>query len=372
MSNLNHKKSLKIAVIGGGIFGGLISAELGRRGISVNLFERNPKIMVGASLNNQNRLHLGYHYPRDDNTAKQCIAGFERFKQAFPGCVSNNFSNNYYISARNSKVSMADYEDFCCRVGLEFNPVPEGFPVEVINVLGGISTNEVVYDSQLLSVEVQKLLTKNGVKVFCNHNISTVKKLDNSKFSLKVDSTEVGSFDKVINCTYANFNKFNIGLGLSSKTLQYEYTLVPIIKWLDHTVGVTVMDGSFMTVLPFGISENSLLYHVDHAVIDTEFAKQLNEDWLSPLTSPASKINKEKHFKKMLESCIEFVPDLAKAELVGFLEGPRVVFAGKDSTDERPSLIDELDSDGFYSIFSGKIDHSIWVADQVSDLIENI
>ena len=28
--------------------------------------------MQGASLNNQNRLHLGYHYPRDLSTATQC------------------------------------------------------------------------------------------------------------------------------------------------------------------------------------------------------------------------------------------------------------------------------------------------------------
>ena len=151
--------------------------------------------------------------------------------------------------------------------------------------------------------------------------------------------------------------------------LQYEYTLVPIIKWLDRPVGITIMDGSFMTVLPYGLSSKSLLYHVEHTVIKTEFSEKLNEDWLSPATSPASIIDKEKHFQKILDACLEFVPQLKNAELVGFLEGPRVVFAGKDSTDERPSIINKLDKDGFYSIFSGKIDHSIWVADHVSDSI---
>ena len=35
--------------------------------------------MNGASSNNTNRLHLGYHYPRDLNTAQQCKKGFELF-----------------------------------------------------------------------------------------------------------------------------------------------------------------------------------------------------------------------------------------------------------------------------------------------------
>ena len=73
----------------------------------------------------------------------------------------------------------------------------------------------------------------------------------------------------------------------------------------------------------------------------------------------------------MLDACVEFVPELSTAELVGFLEGPRVVFSNKDSTDERPSEINMLDKDGFFAVFSGKIDHSIWVADHVASIIVN-
>lgn len=359
----------EIAVIGGGIFGALVSSELARRNASVTLFERNTKLMNGASLNNQNRLHLGYHYPRDDNTALQCIKGFNRFKEAFPNCVSDNFNNHYYISSRDSKVSMHEYEEFCSRVGLPFAQIDQNFDLNIRNVEGGISTEELVYDSKLLALEITKLLSNKKVNILCNHNISKVNKLSNKKFSLEVDANEVGIFDNVINCTYANYNKFNKTLGIPSQMLQYEYTLVPIIKWLDRPVGITIMDGSFMTVLPYGLSSKSLLYHVEHTVIKTEFSEKLNEDWLSPATSPASIIDKEKHFQKILDACLEFVPQLKNAELVGFLEGPRVVFAGKDSTDERPSIINKLDKDGFYSIFSGKIDHSIWVADHVSDSI---
>jgi len=360
-----------VAVIGGGIFGCLISIELARRGCVVNLYERNSEIMVGASLNNQNRLHLGYHYPRDDNTALQCIKGFNKFKLAFSNCVLGDFQNNYYISSRDSKVSMPEYEEFCRRVGLPVSPVSVDFPVEVQNVMGGLSTKEVVYDSRLLAQEVQELLAQSKVSVFCNHDITGVNKDASAKFNLKSGNVEVGKFNKVINCTYANYNRFNKDLGLDDQLLQYEYTLVPIIKWLEKPVGITIMDGDFMTVLPFGLSGNSLLYHVEHTVVESEISHNLNQAWLSKPSSPAQYIDKELHFKKMLKACIEFVPELSSAELVGFLEGPRVVFSGKETTDERPSVINVLDKDGFFAVFSGKIDHSIWVADHVAEMIVN-
>tara|TARA_B100000989_G_C19378372_1_gene400491 strand:- start:14 stop:730 length:717 start_codon:yes stop_codon:yes gene_type:complete len=237
--------------------------------------------------------------------------------------------------------------------------------------MGGLSTEEAVYDSHLLAKEIQRLLAQSNVSVFCKFDITSVSKDASAKFNLKSGNAEVGKFDKVINCTYANYNKFNKDLGLNDKLLQYEYTLVPIIKWLEVPVGITIMDGPFMSVLPFGHSSNFLLYHVEHSVIETEISHNLNQAWLSKLSSPVKYIDKELHFKKMLDACVEFVPELSTAELVGFLEGPRVVFSSKDSTDERPSEINMLDKDGFFAVFSGKIDHSIWVADQVASIIVN-
>ena len=67
------------AIIGGGIFGCLCAIELSKLGKKVILLEQKESLMNGASSNNTNRLHLGYHYPRDLNTAQQCKKGFELF-----------------------------------------------------------------------------------------------------------------------------------------------------------------------------------------------------------------------------------------------------------------------------------------------------
>jgi len=61
---------MKIAIIGGGLFGITSFLLLRSSGHDCFLLEKNRKIMLGASTNNLNRLHWGYHYPRDNETAR--------------------------------------------------------------------------------------------------------------------------------------------------------------------------------------------------------------------------------------------------------------------------------------------------------------
>ena len=50
------------------------------------------------------------------------------------------------------------------------------------------------------------------------------------------------------------------------------------------------------------------------------------------------------------------------------MEGPIVVIAYQDDTDARPSLV-ESPEPGYVSVFSGKIDHCVWVADEVIETL---
>ena len=59
---------MKIAVIGGGIFGVTIASKLAKSN-SVDLYEQENDILKSASGINQYRLHRGYHYPRSSSTA---------------------------------------------------------------------------------------------------------------------------------------------------------------------------------------------------------------------------------------------------------------------------------------------------------------
>ena len=150
---------------------------------------------------------------------------------------------------------------------------------------------------------------------------------------------------------------------------QYEYTAVPIIELDIDKIGITIMDGPFFTILPFGKTNKFLLYHVNLSVIDSEVNTKLNLEWLSKETSPLSKLDKEEYFNMMIDQCKNFIPALRNSKLIDFLEGPRMVLPRRDDTDARPSLI--TNTDDYIEIFSGKIDHSIWVADEVAKIFTN-
>ena len=55
----------KIAIIGAGFFGVTTYLFLKQKGFDCTLFEKEKNFLLGASTNNLNRVHFGYHYPRD-------------------------------------------------------------------------------------------------------------------------------------------------------------------------------------------------------------------------------------------------------------------------------------------------------------------
>jgi hypothetical protein len=190
-----------------------------------------------------------------------------------------------------------------------------------------------------------------------------------------VIETEERSFEtrSIVNCTYANFNDFYKGLGFDSKKLQYELTIVPIIKWRNKQdpIGVTVMDGRFFTVLPFGKTGDYLLYHVDYSVHETITGYQYPIEWRNTKQYVGEDVAFQA-FDKMRISSSKWLPDILNAEFLDYLTTVRVVLANVDSSDRRPSLINRLNlANPFYTVFSGKIDHSIWVAEEISNKLRD-
>jgi hypothetical protein len=61
--------------------------------------ERLPGLMEGVS-SNANRLHRGYHYPRDAETARQCQHGYGKFKQEFESAILKGVRNAYSLPAK--------------------------------------------------------------------------------------------------------------------------------------------------------------------------------------------------------------------------------------------------------------------------------
>lgn len=354
----------KVAVIGCGAFGALSALRLKEAGFDVAIYERLPRALGGASLNNQNRLHLGFHYPRSDATCRQCILGFEHFVEEFGECVYRDFPMIYFIAGEGSMTNVDDYLAFCDRHQLHYERVaPADYSVEVANIDLAISCDEAVYDSAQLSALLTRRLSENGIDV---HFSTEVTALSNQGDDIEITFAD-GSSDTVnavVNATYANVNHFSEMLGHTAPERQFEYTVVPIVRPPFPRSGITVMDGPFLTLLPYGSSDDHLLYHVDHSVVAREYRRSMNLDWLDPATAPFAAMDKESYFQRMVDSAAHFLPQAREFQLTGFLEGPRMVLPRVDDSDARPSIIEAVQPN-YITVFSGKIDHCIWAADEV-------
>ena len=141
---------MHIAVIGGGAFGAMTAIKLAECGQTVTLFERLPSLMQGATFN-ANRLHLGFHYPRDEETALQCMRGFEIFKREFSPAILPEVTNAYFIASEGSLTSPRSFLAFCRRLGLRHQEIePDAMHPRVSNVDLGLMTDEVMFDGATL------------------------------------------------------------------------------------------------------------------------------------------------------------------------------------------------------------------------------
>jgi hypothetical protein len=363
---MNKPNQVDVAIIGCGIFGAEIAIKLKSLGLSVMLFEAKSDILSGASANNQNRLHLGFHYPRDMETAEQSIRGFTNFKNKYHACIQDDFLNAYFISNEQSLTTFSNYLKFCDSLGVHYESVSsDNFPLRVLQASSGILCNEVVYDCEILKRLIWERLRYDSIQVELNQRVIKIKKIK-GRYTLEFENNPMIFADFVINASYSDINRLTAQLGFEVSDKLFEYTAVPIIE-IDNIqrIGVTVMDGPFMTLLPYGKSNQFLLYSVEHSVIAKNIADQIDENWLSPNSAPFSRIDKQLFFEKMISFCSKYIPVLATAKLKGFLESPRMVIAHSDHSDKRPSMVTDYEH-SYFTVMSGKIDHCIWVAEEVS------
>lgn len=361
----NKLKKIRIGIIGCGVFGSEIAIALSHAGFSVSIIERNEGILQGASGNNLNRVHIGFHYPRDLETAIQAYQSYDEFRKKYSTCVSTDFLNSYFIANKGSLTSPKKFFEFCKKLGAPHKIINSNeFPLHIAEADDGIICEESVYDFDSMRKLLLEKFAEQNVQLITGNGVICLSKKDDL-YNIKLSNGEAIDVDIVVNTSYAEINRLANQIGIELEEMQYEYTVIPIIKAEIPRVGVTIMDGPFTSILPRGSSGEFLLYHVDHSVLASEVGYQVNSDWLSPETGPFNKINKQEYFLKMIELCSHFIPALKDAKLCGFLEGPRIVQSKKESTDARPSVVKFINNDSYVSILSGKVDSSIWVAKHI-------
>ena len=74
--------------------------------VNIQIFKND--LLLGTSGKNQFRWHLGYHYPRSNETIKECKQSYKEFNKYLG--KSKILSQNYYaISKNDSNINFTNY-----------------------------------------------------------------------------------------------------------------------------------------------------------------------------------------------------------------------------------------------------------------------
>jgi hypothetical protein len=358
-------------IIGGGIYGLYLSKELSKTK-SVLLIEMDNSLFSRASYVNQARLHNGYHYPRSLETASVAANYYDKFIQDFSESINDEFDHIYAISKKGSKVDSEYFENFCNEVNIPFDKIDNNL-FKKNSIENAYSVKEYSFDYDIVK---NKLLEDNNSTIRLKTHIIGVD-VEGDKYVLTLNDGTVVKCGGVFNTTYASTNQIIRLFGLEQFKAKYqicEMILCDNPVNLDG-VGITVMDGLFFSLMPFGkqgiYSLSSVQYTPHHSVYDD----------LPKLPCQTNNVSCNEF---QLNNC-NICPNKPKTnlnEMVGvvdrFMDGvdinnPKSIFAIKilnpnsDKDDNRLVYRKYKEDNPFLiSIFSGKIS-SIY---ELDDLIE--
>ena len=240
-------------IIGAGLYGLYAAQKCGAMGQRVLVLERDPAPFMRATYINQARVHMGYHYPRSYSTAIKSARYFERFCRDYDFCLHKEFDQIYATSSHFSWTNAEEFRRFCRAAGIRCDDVA---PERYFNpgmCDGAFLTTEYTYDAQVLKEWfLQELAKLPNVTVLYNHRPESIRAVG--------DVWQVGAGDVaaeapfILNATYAGVNDIHAMLGLPPFGIKYEkceIILCTVDERLKNT-GITVMDGPFFSLMPFG------------------------------------------------------------------------------------------------------------------------
>ena len=338
-------------VIGGGIFGAHAAKILASYG-SVILVEKNAEIISEASRYNQTRVHTGAHYPRAPHTASTANRNLNRFHEDYAECIYKNFDHYYAIAKNNSLTDKNSFERF---LGWLEIPYEIAVPSELEGserISASYSLQEFSFDPYLLRVKYEKQLIVAGVRVILKAEVvegTLNEQTYKTKVMVEGELMEIYS-KRVVNATYGNLNIVNNFYGADKLNLRFEkarllFLSIPSMK----NKAITIMDGPFLSLTPYGMSG----LHVLTSVIYTH-QKIKNE--LPEISSIDSETYNKVNDKLMLNQLKTYIPNLNKFYLQASETVIKATLETDDEKDERPTVVHKfVNLPGYYAIFSGKV-----------------
>ncbi|MEZ8772793.1 MULTISPECIES: FAD-dependent oxidoreductase [Vibrio] len=327
---------MNVAIIGAGWYGCHIAMSLIQSGCDVTVFEKSDSTISGASKRNQNRLHLGFHYPRDSVTRAQSKEGFDWFIEHYPHLVSEVENNFYAVSDKNSYIDSETYKIIMEGSGLNFQTLDKNSvkEIKIKNVGELFKCEEKVIRNDLASKYFNDMLSKHiKFNTFVDLNNELVFEALKEKY------------DYIIDCTW----------GRAKKISTINYFFEPCIYFyykskINDMLALTIMDGQHYSLYPY-FDDIYTLTSVQHTPIGQY--QDVNEALMSLSAAKQDNVfvkQKRAVFETEFSNIVEDFLENFEYFDVEFSMKTKVV----SSTDFRGCIVEQ--DKQLISVFSGKID----------------
>lgn len=378
-------REVDAVVVGAGVFGCALASQMSDEGLSVLLVDREAQPLLRASINNQARVHQGYHYPRSILTAMRSRINFARFVADYGDCVVQTHPAYYAVARSFSKINAYQFRRFCQGIGASFGPVPKeiralfhGKLIEDVYLV-----EEPAFDATRLRERLEAELAQKGVNLRVKCDVSRLVRrgggLDVSlRFLDDIEREHVLRAKLVLNCTYSNLNGLLHRSGLETYLLKHELAemaLVSLPKPLCD-MSITVMDGPFFSLMPFPAAGPGL-HTFSHVRYTPHYAwwEKLDSD------SPGSdeRLSKqrfaecESNFRFMRADAARYIPLLAEARRHDSIWEMKTLLPRSEIDDSRPILFAPNKRDAaVISVLGGKIDNLYDARDRLREHLGGI
>lgn len=364
-------------IIGAGLYG-LYSAEFcGKRGQTVLVLEYDEQPFMRATYINQARVHMGYHYPRSYSTAIKSAGYFERFNNDYNFCIHNKFDKIYATSKHFSLSNAAQFKKFCndAQIKCEETSIGKYFKENMCD--GAFLTEEYTYDANILkNYLLNQINNYPNVEIIYNSRISEIRK-DNYKYVIILENGDQYETDFLLNATYASVNQILNKLGFEHFKIKYELCEIILCKVNDEfkNVGITVMDGPFFSIMPFGktgyhsLTSVTFTPHVtSYDTLPTFECQERSKGYCSFKqlgNCNLCKAKPETSWPYMSNLAKKYLNDNLKFEYVGSLFSMKPILKISEIDDSRPTIIKQFsEKPTFISVLSGKI-NTVYDLDEV-------
>lgn len=337
-------KVFNTLVIGGGFFGCMVASRC--KG-EVIIIEESEDILQFASVNNQARVHNGYHYPRSDKTAFSSHHNYARFVKDFSKAVMG-YGEMLYPIAHGSKISansfFQKYRDLGCPIKVADSKFKEKFSSELITEV--FSVEEKVFNGNILRELVREKIS--GKNLLTNSKVVSISK-NGDLISVKLENGDIFLSERVILCAYDDTNEILKNSSLPEIDLIVRTAVMPLIRVPKEfqDLSITIMDGPFFSIMPFPMQKCHSIHHVT----------------LTP--DPNSK------FEDFYNDIIKFIPDLKNMKHIGSIVQKKTIFPENKNDDGRPIMYRKNHGiENFDVIVGGKIDNIYDIFDIIDGKID--